>query len=178
MWLALFVPFAAAQDKLRLAAVELGNANGTLSDKSGVQARAEWSTGRTLHIGVQGSWNEGQTLAAPGDFMTLDEWDPDETQGHDIRALVALSAHLDDKRVQVGIGLAAGPWLLLDRNTLTVDPLTGQAVIDTTTEVDLRAYWTTSVRLRITHGIGVYFATTGDLGTGGADASFGVGWTR
>jgi len=110
--------------------------------------------------------------------MTLDEWDPDETQGHDIRALVALSAHLDDKRVQVGIGLAAGPWLLLDRNTLAVDPLTGQAVIDTITEVDLRAYWTTSVRLRITHGIGVYFATTGDLGTGGADASFGVGWTR
>jgi hypothetical protein len=178
MWLALFVPFAAAQDRLRLAAAEVGNANGTLSDKNGVQARAEWSTGRTLHIGVQGSWNEGVTLRAPGDF-TLDEWNPDDdAQGHDIRALATLSAHLDDEHVQVGIGLAAGPWLLLDRNTIVIDTLTGHAEIDTTTEVDLRAFWTTSIRLRITHGIGVYFATTGDLGTGGADASFGVGWTR
>ena len=177
MWLALLVPFAAAQDRLRLAAVEVGSASGTLSDRTGVQARAEWSKGRTLHLGVQGSWNEGELVPQWGDWDTLEQ-DPDQTQGHDIRALAALSAHLDDRHVQVGVGFAAGPWILIDRYAIFSDPLTGQVSVDTTTEVDLRAFWTTSVRVRITHGIGVYFATTGDLGTGRADASVGVGWTR
>jgi hypothetical protein len=177
MWLALFVPFAAAQDRLRLAAIEFGSAAGTLSDVNGVQARAEWSTGRTLHVGVQGSWNQGGVLLDPNDYPL--DWDAaEETQGHDIRALAALSAHLDDKRVQVGIGLAAGPWILVDRETFSVDPLTYDVEIDSTTEVVLRAYWTTSVRVRIVRGIGVYLATTGDLGTALADVSLGVGWTR
>jgi hypothetical protein len=175
-WLA--VHLAAAGEPLRLAAVEVGTAAGTLSDCDGVQARAEWSTGHTFHVGVQGSWNQGSALAAPGDYQTLDNWYGDETQGHDIRALAAVSAHLDDKHVQVGIGLAAGPWILIDRDSLAADLLTGHVSIDTETEVVLRAYWTTSVRVRVVHGFGVYFATTGDVGTARADASFGVGWTR
>ena len=61
LWLAI-VPFAAAQERLRLAAIEAGGANGTLSDLGGVQARAEWSTGRTWHVGAQGSWNEGAAV--------------------------------------------------------------------------------------------------------------------
>jgi hypothetical protein len=178
MWWIAPLQLAAAQEPLRLAAVEVGTAAGTLSDRDGVQARAEWSTGHILHVGVQGSWNQGSALAAPGDFETLDTWDSDEIQGHDIRALAALGAHLDDRHVQVGIGLAAGPWILIDRDSLATDPLTGHVSIDTETEVVLHAYWTTSVRVRIAHGIGVYFATTGYLGTARADASFGVGWTR
>lgn len=178
LWLAI-VPFAAAQERLRLAAVEAGTAAGTLSDKGGVQARAEWSTGRTWHVGVQGSWNEGEAMREPGDYSPPDSYDSETpTQGHDIRALAALSAHLDDRHVQVGIGLAAGPWILVDRDTLFVDDLTGGVDIDPVTEVVLRAFWTTSVRVRISHGIGVNLATTGDLGTARADVSLGVGWTR
>jgi hypothetical protein len=178
LWLAI-VPFAAAQERLRLAAIEVGGTDGTLSDKGGMQARAEWSTGRALHVGAQGSWNQGEAVREPGDFPTPDQFDSETpTQGHDFRALAALSVHLDDRHVQVGIGLAAGPWILVDRDTPSVDHLTGEVTIEPATEVVLRAFWTTSVRLRISHGIGVYFATTGDLGTARADASLGVGWTR
>lgn len=174
LWLAI-VPFAVAQDRVRLAAVEVGSAVGTLSDRDGVQARAELSTGHWLHAGVQGSWNAGETVEYEylfdPDAAPPDEWD-------DVRVLGTLSAHLDDGHVQVGLGLAAGPWFYFGRDVLGVDPVTGEPVENDGTEVWLSAFWTSSLRIRVTHGVGVYFASTGDLSSARMDASFGVGWTR
>lgn len=178
LWLAI-VPFAAAQDRLRLAAVEVGTAAGNLSDHDGVQARAEWSTGRTVHVGVQGSWNGGPPKE-DGYIVDVDV-DPTElgpSRSDDVRLLATLGCHLDDRRVQVGLGLAAGPWIWIANDVPLFETDKGEVATLTGTDVWLAAFWTTSIRVRVSHGIGFYLATTGALTTVSADASFGIGWTR
>ena len=171
------MPFAAAQEPLRLAAAEIGTAIGNLSEYDGIQARAEWSTGRTLHLGVQGSWNGGSPKESE---YVIDVEDPDSAMGRsdEIRLLATLGCHLDDRRVQVGIGLAAGPWIWIADDAPVFDTSEREVGTFDGTTVWLAAFWTTSIRVRVSHGIGLYLATTGDLTRARADGSFGIGWTR
>jgi hypothetical protein len=175
MWWMCAVQFAAAQEPLRLAALEVGLVGGELSEHDGIQARAEWSTGRTVHFGVQGSWNGG---GEDPEFSLYDPTPDHSAARHEIRALAAISAHLDDRHVQVGLGLAAGPWIFVGRDAYVSEPLTGELATFSGTDVVLSALWTSSVRVRIVKRVGVYFATTGDFVWARTDASFGIGWTR
>ncbi len=61
---------------------------------------------------------------------------------------------------------------------LFVESYYGETVDYSGTNAWLAAFWTTSIRVRIVEGIGVYLAATGDLGSTRADGSFGIGWTR
>jgi hypothetical protein len=176
LWSAIVVCSAAARDPLRLAAVEVGTAAGNLSERDGVQARVEWSKGKTFHVGVQGSWNRGGFLE-PEYYVTLDPATTVTTDWHDVRALGTLSAHLDDRHVQVGVGLAAGPWIFVGRSAYAVS-YSGEVVQYSGTDVWLAAFWTTSIRVRIVDGVGLYLAATGDVSSTLADSSFGIGWTR
>ena len=179
MWWVLAVPFAAAEEPLRLAAVEVGTAAGNLSDRDGVQARAEWSTGRSLHVGAQGSWNGGPPKESG--IVDVDEdptADSTTSRSDDVRLLATLGFHLDDRRVQVGIGLAAGPWIWIAEDAPVFETSKQEVGTFSGTTVSLAAFWTTSIRVRVSHGVGVYLATTGDLTSARADGSFGIGWTR
>jgi hypothetical protein len=175
VWLTLWARVAAAEP-LRIAVVEIGTAAGSLSSADGAQTRLEWSTGGSLHLGFQGSWNGGPYPESDGDFLYAPE-DPDARLDA-IRALATLGWHLDDRRVQVGLGLAAGPWVSVSRDAPAYSPSDDSWSTYSGRDVALAAFWITSIRIRIFDDVGVYFATTGDLASVAADGSFGIGWTR